>query len=142
MVPLPDLNDLIYYITYRIMEKSTCSKLYLEINLFYSGFSKVYSKSTPLLIAMTLHIHDTVELIISQINVHLDAIGKTVDGEVGAGEFAGRRCDCWWWITAVCWVADIALDTFTNTSKMFKNIIFNYSYYIFIKPMIKNCSKY
>ena len=65
---------------------------------------------------MLLHVHDTVELVIPQVNVDLDAVGKAVDSQVRAREIAGRWWNCWRWVATVGGITDIALDTFAYTS--------------------------
>ena len=61
------------------MEQSTASKVDLEVDLFLARLPEVYSKSALVLVAVSLDVHDAMELLVRQIDVNLNDWNKLVN---------------------------------------------------------------
>jgi len=72
-----------------IMEETTGGKVDLEVNLVHSSLWHVDSLSAALVIAVTLDVHNAVEVAVTQVDIHQHTISQTVHREVGPGEVCG-----------------------------------------------------
>ena len=79
------------------MEQTTASKLDPEVDDVRTKLSNIDRFSAALVVAVSLHVHDAVEVVVNNIDSDKDALGKTVDLEVRSWEcsrqwgLCGRR---------------------------------------------------
>ena len=70
------------------MEQTTASKLDSEVDDVRAKLSNTDCLSAPLVITVSLHVHDAIEVVVNDVNSDEDAFGKTVDLEVRSRECA------------------------------------------------------
>ena len=79
------------------MEQTAASKLDPEVDDVRTKLSNTDCLSAALIIAVSLHIHDAIEVVVNDVDSDKDAFGKTVDLEVRSWEcsrqwgLCGRR---------------------------------------------------
>ena len=73
------------------MEQTAHSELDFEVNGNSSSLQEVDGLSAPLVIAVTLHVHHSLEPVIHQADVDEDAVSQTVDLQVWTVEANRRR---------------------------------------------------
>ena len=76
------------------MEQTAHSELDFEVNGNSSGLQEVDGLSAPLVIAVTLHVHHSLEPVVHQADVDEDAVSQTVDLQVWSVESDWRRRFC------------------------------------------------
>ena len=64
------------------MEQTANSKEYFEVYNTPFKFLCIHRLSAALIIAVSLHIHDPLEVIISEVDLNKNSVGKTVDLQV------------------------------------------------------------
>ena len=60
------------------MEESAGGEVDLEVDLIDPGLRDVNGLPAALVVAVPLHVHDPVEVPISEVNVHKDTVSQTV----------------------------------------------------------------
>ena len=61
------------------MEQTTATKLDSEVDDVGSKLCKIDCLSTALVVAVALHVHHTLEVVISEVDLHENSVSKTVD---------------------------------------------------------------
>ena len=74
--------------TYIRVEQTAASKLDSEVDDVGTKLSNTDCLSAPLVITVSLHVHDAIEVFVNNVNSDEDAFGKTVDLEVRSRECA------------------------------------------------------
>ena len=68
------------------MEQTTATKLDSEVDDVGSKLSEIDCLSTALVIAVALHVHHALEVVVLQSHVHQDSVSQAVDLQVGPVE--------------------------------------------------------
>ena len=70
------------------MEQTTASKLDPEVDDVRTKLSHTDRLSAALIITVSLHVHDAIEVVVNDVDSDEDAFGKTVDLQVRSRECA------------------------------------------------------
>ena len=66
------------FATYVVMKEPACTELDLEVYLVHPGLQYVYGLPTPGIVAVSLDVHDPVEVLVPEVDVHQHAVRQTV----------------------------------------------------------------
>ena len=78
------------------MEQTTATKLDSEVDDVGSKLSEIDCLSTALVVAVALHVHHAIEVVIDDVDPDKDALSQTVDLEIWSWECTRHWWLCWW----------------------------------------------